>query len=79
MSISNTGFPPSSNSMILNASILSYRSLKTYLQKLLCLDRELHREFGEHLACITVHNKSYGLFRAYSSLVAVEKLILADL
>ena len=58
--------------------VLSYRSFKRYLEKLLRLNCKLHRKLRKYLSCISINNKSYCLLRTNTSLITVKKLFLAN-
>src|SRR6185312_2792222 len=48
-------------------------------EQLLRLERELHRQLLKYFPAESAHDHRYRLLRAYSALLAVEDLILADL
>ena len=57
----------------------AYGTLQGYAEQFLRLNGELHRQFVEHLFGIAVDDESDGLLGTYSSLVAVEQLVLGYL
>src|SRR5881394_442263 len=55
------------------------RAFEAHAQKLLRLDRELHRQLFEHLSAETVHDHVDRVLLGEPALPAVEQLVLADL
>src|SRR6476661_6790558 len=57
----------------------AYASFARNAEQLLRFDRELHGQLLEDFATESAHDHRHRVLRAYSALLAVEDLILADL
>src|SRR3954447_9639047 len=58
---------------------LTDASFQRNSEQLLRFDGELHRELAEHFAAETADDHRHRVFRADAALLAIEKLVLADL
>src|SRR5574344_957997 len=57
----------------------AHTSLQRNAEQLLCFNSKFHWKLVHHLTCITVNNATYGLLCTYTTLLAIEKLFLANL